>query len=312
MHPFRNILVGVDPSRGGRAGGPELNPPTQEAVRQAVRLASRIGSAVTFFAVLDTGGWTRELLRDRYEQATEAAAEQASRVLEGLVVEAKRQGVQAEARIEFGRPWEEIIRKTERDRHDVVVVGTRDRGAASRLLFGSTALRLLRNAPCPVWITRPDPDPEDVNMLVASDLSKTSLHALHLAVDCGRLLDAKVHLLHAVEFAHQASMLHTGVSDEELHAFRRRIRDDAEQALREQLVQTDYRTLPYGVRLHVLDGPADIVILQAIEEHGIDLLVLGTVGRSGLPGLLLGNTAERLLAQVPCSVLAVKPEQSDE
>ncbi len=44
------------------------------------------------------------------------------------------------------------------------------------------------------------------------------------------------------------------------------------------------------------------------NENRIDLLVLGTIGRSGIAGLLMGNTAERILNKVECSVLAVKPE----
>ena len=44
-----------------------------------------------------------------------------------------------------------------------------------------------------------------------------------------------------------------------------------------------------------------------MKQYDIDLLVMGTVARSGIPGLVIGNTAERLLPQVPCSLLAVKP-----
>ena len=42
--------------------------------------------------------------------------------------------------------------------------------------------------------------------------------------------------------------------------------------------------------------------------EGIDLVVMGTVARSGIAGMLIGNTAERVLRKLPCSVLAVKPE----
>ena len=48
--------------------------------------------------------------------------------------------------------------------------------------------------------------------------------------------------------------------------------------------------------------------LEFVVAHGIDLVVMGTVGRSGISGMLIGNTAERVLRKLPCSVLAVKPE----
>jgi nucleotide-binding universal stress UspA family protein len=50
------------------------------------------------------------------------------------------------------------------------------------------------------------------------------------------------------------------------------------------------------------------VITSLTAKKRIDLIVMGTVGRTGIPGFLIGNTAETVLRQVNCSVLAVKPE----
>jgi nucleotide-binding universal stress UspA family protein len=59
-----------------------------------------------------------------------------------------------------------------------------------------------------------------------------------------------------------------------------------------------------------LHGDACEVIPATVNDPPADLLVMGTVGRSGISGLLLGNTAERILEKVDCSVLAVKPALS--
>ena len=61
------------------------------------------------------------------------------------------------------------------------------------------------------------------------------------------------------------------------------------------------------MQLYVAHGRADEQIVKAIEEHEIDVLIIGTAGRSGLSGFLFGNTIERLLPQINCSVIAVKP-----
>ena len=68
-----------------------------------------------------------------------------------------------------------------------------------RILFGSTATKLLRNCPCPVWVTRPDPNWDDLNILVPSDFSDVALEALRIAVNGGQLVDTRLHLLHALE-----------------------------------------------------------------------------------------------------------------
>jgi universal stress protein E len=54
-------------------------------------------------------------------------------------------------------------------------------------------------------------------------------------------------------------------------------------------------------------GHVEQVVPELVNEYQIDLLVMGTVSRSALDGVLIGNTAERVLDDVRCSVLAVKP-----
>lgn len=307
MHGFRRILVGVDLSHADRLAAAELNPPTQEAVRRAVWLAGQLSAELTFFASLDISAHTRELLEERFEETTQNVESEAHAVLDELVQRAKQDGVAAHARLTFGPPWLEITKDVLREGHDLVVVGTRDLGTAGRWLFGSTGMKLLRNCPCPVWVTKPDPNWDDVNMLVASDLEEASQNVLNVAVGGGQLADAKVHVLHALDLTIDRRMFHTGLPEAQVQEFRRKKIAEAEQELHEQLAQTDYRTLTYGVQVHVKEGPPDLVILEAIEEYDIDLLVLGTVARHGIPGVLIGNTCERLLSQVPCSVLAIKP-----
>ena len=60
-------------------------------------------------------------------------------------------------------------------------------------------------------------------------------------------------------------------------------------------------------QVHIVKESPDIAILNHIDTHKVDLLVMGTIARTGIPGVIVGNTAERLLPQIPCSVLAVKP-----
>ena len=69
----------------------------------------------------------------------------------------------------------------------------------SRFLFGSTGMKLLRNCPCPVWITQPDAELDHLNILVPSDFSDVSLEALRIAVEGGQLIDTRIHVLHALE-----------------------------------------------------------------------------------------------------------------
>jgi len=308
VRQFRNILVGVNLSHADRLAAADLNPPTEEAIKRALWLAEKLSARVTFFAALDLSAHTLELLGDDSAAASKNVEDEANQVLAALVERAKAVGVDADSKLIFGTPWLEIIRQVLREQHDLVVVGTRGLGKAGRMLFGSTGIKLVRKCPCPVWVTRPDPNWDDLNILVASDLCDVSSHALDTAVGGAQLADAKVHLLHVLDVQFDRHLARTGISDEQILEYHQRARADAERALHEQLSHTDYRTLTQGIQVHVKEGQADIVILDAIQEWNIDLLVMGTVGRRGIPGLLLGNTAERLLPEITCSLLAVKPD----
>jgi hypothetical protein len=65
-----------------------------------------------------------------------------------------------------------------------------------------------------------------------------------------------------------------------------------------------------GVSVQLIEGEPERAIPHFIDRNGIDLVVMGTVARSGIRGLVMGNTAERVLQRLRGSVLAVKPRDS--
>jgi nucleotide-binding universal stress UspA family protein len=60
-------------------------------------------------------------------------------------------------------------------------------------------------------------------------------------------------------------------------------------------------------RVHLTTGRADVVIPRLAKRHAVDLVVMGTIGRSGIPGLSIGNTAARILNRLACSIFTIKP-----
>jgi universal stress protein E len=71
---------------------------------------------------------------------------------------------------------------------------------------------------------------------------------------------------------------------------------------------TDYDVTLKQDQVHLLIGDPSEVIPEFANELGLDLIVMGTAARSGLAGLVHGNTAERVLQEVSCSILAIKPD----
>jgi nucleotide-binding universal stress UspA family protein len=87
----------------------------------------------------------------------------------------------------------------------------------------------------------------------------------------------------------------------------RESRQETAQKLRTFLSKAGEPISPGCVRL--VKGRASAVIPRFAKKHAVDLVVMGTVGRSGIPGLLIGNTAEQILTHLESSVLTLKPAE---
>ncbi|HWB09317.1 MAG TPA: universal stress protein [Pirellulales bacterium] len=308
MSLFKSVLVGIDLLQADGIGSTNFSPPVAEAIKHGLWLAEKSSASVTFFAAVDM---PEDELYSLEADGTRVAGElrqSGKRALDHLVNSAKQRGLAAKARLASGEGWIEIIREVEQGKHDVAIVGTRNVGTLQRFLFGSTAMRLLHNCPCPVWVTRPEPRPLPSNILVASDFSPVSEISVRLGLAIGELSGAKVNLLHAVDYPLDR-LWSTGLLDTNTQIYHDRVKADARERLTEQLARVAGGKPSANVELHIAEGLsiADTAILDFIQFHHIDLLVMGTMARSGIPGVFIGNTAERLVTHVPCSMLAVKP-----
>jgi nucleotide-binding universal stress UspA family protein len=101
-------------------------------------------------------------------------------------------------------------------------------------------------------------------------------------------------------------MVRSHSSDDAFAAYMEDVRQRTAGDLR-QLAQSFGGRLS-GVQTVHRRGEAEAVIPEFVVAQGIDLVVMGTVARGGIAGVLIGNTAERALRKLPCSVLAVKPD----
>jgi universal stress protein E len=97
-----------------------------------------------------------------------------------------------------------------------------------------------------------------------------------------------------------------GFSTEEVERLLRETREAHRQWLIELLKQHPLDDLEHEV--YLLKGEAGAMITKLAQAKVVDLIVMGTVSRAGIAGLLIGNTAEKVLQQVECSILTIKPE----
>lgn len=307
MTRIQNILVGVDLHHGDRLASPVLGDESQAAVSEALRLAATWEGTLTFCSVLEISAQSQSLIEHDHENILKTVEDVASELLSKLVSHANSLGISAEQVIRFGTAWEELAKESANGHYDLVIIGTHSKSRATSILFGSTALKLMRFSPCPVWVVKPTELREIREVAIATDLSPAIQPAFQLAVTVARAIQAKLFVIHVQESDDLHSLSIAGVAEEEIARTEERLRQAADDKIREQLDRTDFRTLPHGVKIEHLSGVPDDAITQFVTRNEIDLLVIGTHGRSGLSGFLLGNTSERLLPGLHASLLAVKP-----
>ena len=220
-----------------------------------------------------------------------------------------------------GKTSLEAVRAVLNDHHDLLMKPAENPGYTQRL-FGSDDMQLLRNCPCPVWLTHREEKLKYRSILAAVDFdldrrsgSGDSLNEHIAEIACSVALSdfAALHFVHVWDAPGEVMLrVWTTDPDRSAAAYVEGVRSSHQTAfdgfrdqLRNRLGAEAYEHI--GPRFHLHRGdPAKAIAATAKELHA-DLLVMGTVARTGVAGWLIGNTSEAVLEQVQCAVLAVKP-----
>ncbi|MGB5254528.1 MAG: universal stress protein, partial [Sedimenticolaceae bacterium] len=226
-------------------------------------------------------------------------------------------GVAVATRVVTGTPFLEIIRQVLREQHDLVILTAEGKGGIKERVFGSTSMHLMRKCPCPVWVMRPKRAKPYRRIMAAVDVAdrfpdepeRRSLNSviMQLASDLARMDDSELHLVQAWSlYAEGYLEARGGMSDKQIRKMRQELKQQYESRISTLLGDIDLRGVAFHQHL-VRNSPSEAIIKQ-VRKHQIDLLVMGTVCRTGLSGFFIGNTAEKVLGNVDCSVLTLKPE----
>lgn len=294
---FERILFVPLAERGNPAG-----------LRRAAQLASGFGARLDVVGIVPEPSRLQRLLHrpGLLEETIEAERKHLAGKLRRWTRPSKIGPVDSHCRVDVGDPAVLTIRSVIDEGHDLVVVTTDDDRDDQ-----STIRRLLRKCPCPVWVIRPtraqvvrvlvavDPDPDEPG------LNET---LLELATMMAGLGSSDLHVIHAWELYGEATMrssafVHIPADEVDILVEEEQMR--RERTLDDLLSHNLPSDLPRHV--HLVKGSAASAITSAVDDHRINVLIMGTLARTGVNAMVMGNTAERVLDEVRCSVVAVKP-----
>ena len=306
MTQFKNILLVLH--------GKENE---DEAVNRAFALAKNNKAKLTVVDVLEE---LPQKMKDYLKivsvrELEKIAVEERLLEIQRLIksIETKKR-IKAKLKILVGRPHIEIIKEVLRHKNDLVMKTPEGKGGRRVALFGSIDINLMRKCPCPVWMIKPskftkysrilaavDPDPFDK---VSNELNNL---IMELAFSISRLEKSELHIVHAWRLWGESALRGHRVraTEGEMNKLLQDTRNFHKRCLDELLNRFPLAKTKHKV--HLRKGDPGVLIREIAKKERIDLIVMGTVCRTGLPGFLIGNTAESVLYQVGCSVLTVKP-----
>ncbi len=180
--------------------------------------------------------------------------------------------------------------------------------------LGSTSTHLMRKCPCPIWVMKAGRRRQYARVLAAvnpapadQDHNSLNLKIMELATSLSRLEMSQLHVVHVwTPVAKWLKFAGSRLPESELAKLERSNEEEHLNWFDELLAKVPLDGL--NIQRHMLKGDASDLIPRLALRKGIDVIVMGTACRAGVPGLFIGNTAEKVLRHVSCSVLTIKPE----
>lgn len=292
---IESILVPTDGSEGAWAGA-----------RRGIDLAATLGADLYVLSVLDTreiGPPLSTIDTDDRTERERLLEEEAERMVDTVAGSALSQvSGRVTTAVERGIPFRTINEYVDTRDIDLIVMGTHGRTGLERVLLGSVAEKTLRTADVPVVTVSPSADIGEVgdvtydDILLPTDGSDAAELAIEWGITLAEVYDATIHTVYSVDTSRFARTEGTG-----------EIYDALERSGRNALatVREHARAADIGIAGNVGSGPAARTILSYIEDHGIDLVVMGTHGRSGVQRYLIGSVTETVVRNADVPVCCV-------
>lgn len=300
MEKYASILVVLDPSRE-----------EQPALGRAVALARKTGARIkVFLSIYDFSyEMTTMLSSDEREAMRRGVIAQRSEWMDALVGPYRDGSVAIEVKaIWHNRPYEAVLKEVVNFGHDLVVKSTHNHDKLKAVIFTPTDWHLIRKSPVPVLLVKSHGWRDNGHIIAAinagtEDEAHLSLNhriteeALHFA----SIATSHVHLVNA--YPGTPVNIAIEIPDFDPAGYGEAVRD---YHVQEMAKHAERYAIPAG-QCHVIEGLPEDAIPRVAVELDAELVVLGSVGRSGLSAALIGNTAEQIIDRLDCDVLALKP-----
>ena len=281
------------------------------AAQYGLAFAAVSGATVHVLSVVDESLYPRTavLSDDLIEQGLEEARREASEAVERIAAMAP-EGVDCVTETRKGVPAALVTDYADEQGVDLVVMGTHGRTGLRRYIIGSVTEQVVRTADVPVLTVRKpegatvEGRPDIDRVLVPTDGSDESMAAVDHAIDIAERYGATVHGLYVVDQRALSSYYEAGPLMGDLLETLTEVGEDATEAVRERA-----EARGVAAETEVRQGLPASAIREYADDNDVDLVVMGTHGRTGVERYLLGSVTERVVRTSDVPVLTTHTEE---
>ncbi len=301
MATFQDVLVVIDPTTE-----------SQKALDRALELAEHTACRLTVFLSIYDFSYemTTMLSGDERESMRLAVMKDREIWLESMLHAAREKAIECTTKVVWhNRPFEAIVESVADHGYDLVIKGTHDHDVLKSMIFTPTDWHILRKCPCPVLLVKEHAWPEKGQVLAAVNAGSEQPHHKALnskiikqAQAVARMLHGQVHLVNA----YPGTPIHVAI---EIPEFNPAEYNDSMRHHHIDAVKLLAST--HGIaseNCHVQEGMPEDIIPKVAKEIDAEIVIIGTIGRTGLSAAIIGNTAEHVIDKLDCDILALKPE----
>lgn len=300
MSTYNNILVVLDPTTE-----------QQKALNRAVELVRLQGGKLTaFLSVYDFSyEMTTMLSGDERESMRQAVIKDRELWISDYLAAPRAGGINIDVKVVWhNRPFEAVVHAVLEDDYDLVIKGTHDHDVLKSMIFTPTDWHILRKCPCPVLLVKDHDWPKGGNIIAAVNAGSEQEHHLSLnqrviakAQQMSTMLSAKTHLVNA--FPGTPVNIAIEIPEFNPQEYNSTMKHHHTDALTKLATKFDIAP-EYS---HVQEGMPEDVIPAIAKTLDAEMVIIGTIGRTGLSAAIIGNTAEHVIDRLDCDVLAIKP-----
>ncbi|MDN4501467.1 universal stress protein UspE [Alteromonadaceae bacterium BrNp21-10] len=285
----------------------------QKALHRAVKLAKMTNASITAFLTIYDFSYemTTMLSIEERESMRSAVVEERTEWLAELIQSGvENSGVNINIKVVWhNRPFESVIHEVIEGAYDIVIKGTHDHNPLKAVIFTPTDWHLMRKCPSPVLLVKEHDWPEGGSVIAAINAGTEDEAHIKLndkiaqsAKDFCKSLNATNHWVNA----YPGTPVNIAIEIPEFDPveYGTSVREYHQKAMKKF---SDKHPLGNS-QTHIEEGLPEDIIPRMAQELDAELVIIGTVGRTGISAALIGNTAEHVIDKLDCDVLTVKPD----